>query len=243
MNTFLQTRKAKGKWRKPTTTPSSPLLPFDCAQGLRPSSRRRAGFSLIELLMAITVLIIIVMIIALVFQQAHTAWGSGTRKAGAETTLRGIMGIMERDLAQAVDDTAFGGSINQFPPAGSYPPSTTPQEIKFITLDGTSRLPQLVDYRFDGANLIRNTYQVSAVSASSWTFSTTADAPSPGVILNGTQTISRLAFFVPSGSPAIGLPLRLEIEAHVIKQGAFAVVSGYSLGRGRSPSDKIVASP
>ena len=199
-----------------------------------------AGFSLLEVLMAVTVLIIIVLVISLVFQQAHIAWGVGTRKAGAETTLRSIMGIIERDLTHAVDAEQFG-QANFFPH-----PGLIAQEIEFVTLDGTNRMPQLVNYKFDGSDLTRTTYSVvSVTSLTNWIFNNTAAS---SAILNGSQPLTLCTFSVPAvpvGTTIAGLPLRVEIEAHIQKQGSFAIVSGTSAGRNRAghPEDAIVVSP
>ena len=199
---------------------------------VRPCNRATAGFSLLEVLMAITVLIIIVLIISLVFQQAQNAWGSGTRKAGAETTLRSIMGSIERDLNHAVDAAQFG-QVN--PSAGS---SST---IEFVTLDGTNRVPQIVEYAFVAGDLTRSTYAVSAppTSPTNWVFSATAATTA---ILNGSQPLLSCTFtVVPSPTP--GLPLRVEIEAHAQKKGSFAIVSGWCEGKNPPGTHGIVVSP
>jgi len=200
---------------------------------------RSSGFSLLELLLAITVLIIIVLVIALVFQQANTAWGSGTRKAGAETTLRGIMGIIEHDLTDAVDGAQFSSALaNQW----------SSSSLTFVTVDGTNRVPQQVTYTVQssasgsGFDIIRGCQQLD-VNPSSHQWEPCSTIPLVQSTLNGTQALSSCTFTPVPASATTGLPLRVEIEAHVKKQGSFAVVSGYSLGQNRSPSDYIVASP
>ena len=187
--------------------------------------------------MAISVLIVIVLIIALVFQQANTAWHSGTAKAGEESALRGIMGVIERDLALAVDATHFG-QLNTF--SGS--------SASFVTLDGTNRMPQLVKYSFSGGDLTRTVLQADSnpSTPTSWSFSGSKGSASS--ILNGSQQLSSFAFTAisaPANDAAPTLPLRVDIEAHVVKNQNFAIVSGWSLGRNRPghPEDKIVASP
>ena len=188
--------------------------------------------------MAVTVLIMIVMIISFVFKQAHNAWGSGTRTAGAETALRSVMGTLERDLTHAVDAEQFG-QANSF----------TPTDIEFATLDGTNRAPQLVHYSFSGGNLSRSTIALSGGSSpTNWV----AGVETTAAIINGSQLLSvpaARAFFTfvyPASDPThIGLPLRVEIEAHAIKSANFALVSGWSEGRNRSghPEDKILVLP
>jgi Tfp pilus assembly protein PilE len=205
---------------------------------LRPlTSGPRSGFSLLEVLMAVTVLIIIVLIISMIFQQTHTAWGTGIRKAGAETTLRSVMGIMERDLTHAVDATQFGRD-NTFE---SLPAS-------FVTLDGVTRMPQAVRYSFASGNgmLTRETASLAApLAAESITW--TEGAWTNKAVINGSQPLSRFQIDVIEPVPpasAGGLPLRVEIEAHVLKRGSFAIVSGWSEGRNRpGHDDRIVVSP
>ncbi len=201
---------------------------------------RSAGFSLIELLMSITALILIVLVIALVFQQTHSAWGTGIRRAGVETTLRSVMGTIERDLTHAVDDATFVGLIGPF---NVFPaPGSSALTIKFIALDGTNRLPHWVWYTFASSNLTRQTFAASSLSsATNWTFA----ALSSTAIINGDQPLTSCTFSVPAGTPPDGLPLRVEIEAHAKKGDSFALVSGWSEGRNRPgrPEDRIVSSP
>jgi len=213
---------------------------FDKVQ--RPAATRTvSGFSLVELLMAITVLILIVLVMALVFQQANTAWGSGTRKAGAETTLRSIMGIMERDLTSAVDATQFGPNFgNDFVEI-----SSSANTIEFVNLDGTNRMPQLVQYTLQSNgtawDLLRATQAMTGGSSpTNWVASGTWN---PSACLNGSQPLSQFKFHLSNLTN--GLPWHVEIEARVLKQGAFAVVSGWSAGRNRPghPEDTIVSSP
>lgn len=214
--------------------------PSSARSPLQPVNRN-AGFSLLEVLLAITVLIIIVLIISLVFQQAHSAWNSGTRKAGAETTLRSVMGILERDLSLAVDAEDFG-TVDTSVPNVPAPNHITSASATFITLQGTNRLPLLVYYSYDGINLTRYTFAMHATtSANNWK----ADTQLSSAILNGAQALRSFAFYPIPNNTAPALPQRVEIEAHVRKQGTFGIVSGWSEGQNRPghPEDKIAVNP
>jgi len=200
---------------------------------------RRLGFSLLELLVAITVLIVIVMVTSLIFQQASAAWGTGTRKAGAETALRSVIGAVERDLAMAVDDTPFGGHINSF----------SANSCTFVTLngavasDGTSRMPQRITYSYGGGNVTRTVSKGAWSSLSgSWSFTVLPPSSTLGGGLLTKFDVS-VGAAAPANDPAPSLPLRVDIEAHATKYGQFAIVSGWSEGRNQqSTNDMITAS-
>lgn len=67
----------------------------------------RAGFSMIEILVAMTILTIIVLIVAEIFQQTGLAWSLGLRRADEQTVTRAIVGTLTRDLAMMVDPNNF----------------------------------------------------------------------------------------------------------------------------------------
>ncbi len=68
----------------------------------RPSAR--SGFSLIEVLISTSVLMVIVVLVSIVFQQSNGAFRQGRNKVQAQTILRSVFGILTRDLAMAVAD-------------------------------------------------------------------------------------------------------------------------------------------
>lgn len=78
------------------------------AQGTKRVMRSlRAGFSMIEILVAMTILTIIVLIVAEIFQQTGLAWSLGLRRADEQTVTRAIVGSLTRDLAMIVDPNNF----------------------------------------------------------------------------------------------------------------------------------------
>ena len=85
------------------------------------------GFSLIEILVATTILLVIVILASLVFQQTSGAYDTGERKVSSNVALRNIVGAISRDLTLAVDSDEYEGL-----PANSWGGGT----IKFAALTG-----------------------------------------------------------------------------------------------------------
>ncbi len=73
----------------------------------RGMARLRRGFSLIEVLVAMTILSIIVLIVAGIFQQTGLAWSLGLKRADAQSVTRAVVGALGRDLAMMVDPYNF----------------------------------------------------------------------------------------------------------------------------------------
>ena len=70
-------------------------------------ARMAHGFSLIEVLVAMTILSIIVLIVAGIFQQTGLAWSLGLKRADAQSVTRAVVGALGRDLAMMVDPHNF----------------------------------------------------------------------------------------------------------------------------------------
>jgi prepilin-type N-terminal cleavage/methylation domain-containing protein len=86
----------------------------------------RAGFSLIELLVSMAILVVITLMVSRIFQQAGVAWDTGSRKAEKMMTGRAVSDFIARQLSHAVPDTngaAF--AVSSFP-------------LKFFVLDEAS---------------------------------------------------------------------------------------------------------
>ena len=101
----------------PLTTDHSPLSTdhWPLTTGHWPLSTVRAGFTLIEILVATTILLVIIILASLVFQQTTGAYQTGERKVGAQVALRNVVGAMTRDVALAVDSCDYPGvSDNNF---------------------------------------------------------------------------------------------------------------------------------
>lgn len=81
--------------------------PHPSRHGHRFLRNLRAGFSMIEILVAMTILTIIVLIVAEIFQQTGLAWTLGLRRADEQTVTRAIVGTLTRDLSMMVDPNNF----------------------------------------------------------------------------------------------------------------------------------------
>ena len=90
-------------------------------------NRGKGGFTLIEILVATTILLVIVIIASLVFQQTTGAYDTGERKVNANVILRNVVGAITRDMALAVDSDDYPGlSANQWDASG----------VRFVALTG-----------------------------------------------------------------------------------------------------------
>ncbi len=69
--------------------------------------KKRKGFSLIEILVAMTILTVIVLVVSAIFQQTSIAWSVGLRRADAQSSVRAVVGALSRDFAGLVDPTNF----------------------------------------------------------------------------------------------------------------------------------------
>lgn len=103
------------------------------------SPRARSGFSLIEVLIATTVLLVIMVLVSMVFQQSSGAFRDGRGKVEAQNALRTALGTVTRDLAMAVvdPDNAWNGN-----------------SITFCV--PTKESTDLITYSFSGGTLRRN---------------------------------------------------------------------------------------
>lgn len=78
---------------------------------------------MIELLVAMTILVVITLIVARIFQQAGVAWDTGTRKAESMMAGRAVSDFIAQQLSRAIPDTngvAFSISSSQTLPVDFY---------------------------------------------------------------------------------------------------------------------------
>ncbi|MDD4870369.1 MAG: prepilin-type N-terminal cleavage/methylation domain-containing protein [Kiritimatiellae bacterium] len=109
------------------------------------------GFSLIEILVSTVILIVIVLMMSTIFHQSSISWDTGMRKASGNMMGRGVLGMMARELAGAVDNTNSGFRVFQV--SGST--------IRFVTLGNTTnnagqRVSEEVTYEMSGSEIARN---------------------------------------------------------------------------------------
>ncbi|MDP7024015.1 MAG: prepilin-type N-terminal cleavage/methylation domain-containing protein [Kiritimatiellia bacterium] len=112
---------------------------------------KRAGLTLIELLVAMAILGIIVLAVAQLFQQSTVAWESGYRRTRTAMVGRAILGYVAEDIGLAVwDDDLYD------------PPIDTGNGVDFWALRGTNRL-ESITYEYesaDGGKITRNSVEL-----------------------------------------------------------------------------------
>jgi prepilin-type N-terminal cleavage/methylation domain-containing protein len=105
------------------------------------------GFTLVELLAAMSILVVITLIVSKLFQQASVAWDTGLRKA--ENTMKGraIADFIAQDLASAVQDDNL---YKEFTGTGSAPEFWSLGEA-----GGATRAVRFVKYDASGGGISR----------------------------------------------------------------------------------------
>lgn len=119
--------------------------------------RARAGFSLIEVMVATGVLLVLVLMVSAVFRQASSSWDSGYSRAEGGMVIRSVMGTIQRELSKAVDGRYILPSV-----FGDDPIKVDSKSVEFVmpVVDYASlpNNPDLNDYRnIDTYHLIKYT--------------------------------------------------------------------------------------
>lgn len=65
----------------------------------------KAGFSLVEVLVSVTILVVVVLIVGMIFQQTSSAWTVGMSKSTSQASIRAIVGAIARDINMVIDPT------------------------------------------------------------------------------------------------------------------------------------------
>jgi type II secretory pathway pseudopilin PulG len=101
-------------------------------------SGRTGGFSLLELLCAMAILMIIVLMISTIFAESDKTWTLGTNRAENNATGRAAVNMMANDLEYAVADGLFGFRMRPDPLATAKSFGFTNSEICFVSLQNDS---------------------------------------------------------------------------------------------------------
>jgi type II secretory pathway pseudopilin PulG len=121
----------------------------------------RSGFSMIEVLVASTIMIMIVMMLGMLFQQTSQAWRTGKQRADTYQQVRALFGAIQRDASAAIDqnslpqslikalgcgDQNFGGPLSFYTLTGTgfnnaddLPSGTPRRSITYVTYSGVTR--------------------------------------------------------------------------------------------------------
>ena len=203
-------------------------------------AHRRGGFSLIEILVATTILLVIVLLMSMVFQQSSGAYQSGTTRVNAQKVLRVVLGVISRDMAMAADSRFYPGLDQQF----------DADNVAFVALTGRPdaagrRSPQWIEFSHADGKVTRRCtgLQWNPVSGK-WGKDTTAGTQES--VLNPDHDLVAFSFGItdhPHDAAGVELPLRVEVYGEIETSGTFSFARGRSAGRDREwgTDDDIIA--
>ena len=114
-----------------------------------PSRRSAAGFTLMEIMAAMAILMVIVLMIGRIFTDSNKIWKIGTKRAGSLGEGRAVMDFLVRELSQAFSDTNVSFRLNSENPiygvtAYRAPDGMHSDELFFVT---AVRTPEYSDMR------------------------------------------------------------------------------------------------
>lgn len=102
-------------------------------------TRRKGGFSLIELLAAVAILMMIVSMMAMLFGETNRSWKLGTDRAENNNTGRAALQLLTHDLQYAVADhvlsfALFGETTNTYASVADAGTQFGCDELRFVSL-------------------------------------------------------------------------------------------------------------
>lgn len=192
----------------------------------------RGGFSMVEVLVASTILTVIVMMLGMLFQSTGLAWRTGVQRADTFMQIRGFFGAIQRDLSAAIDarelpEELRSGRTQSF---SGFP-------LRFFTMTGTgfdrtgtTPYRSLTYITYDSAG---NRTEEKLRANGSWdtpvkyNVMTTAERS-----LNPNKpkaTVQGINAVFPTGDSA-GLPLFVNIRARVVSSGYNLDIGAASAG-------------
>ncbi len=205
----------------------------------------RNGFSMIEVLVASAILTVIVMMLAMLFQQTSVAWRTGLMRANGFMQLRSYIGAIQRDASAAIDAKNIPDKLLYNGKKQSF----TASEISFYTLTGTdtNRSLKYVTHLNTGE---REQYKL-VYSGTTWSWEKDGDRTSLLKFLeNGSEddaTIDpqKFKFKFSDGTERDNrgavvadrnrLPLYIMIEARITQEGKLYEVGASSDGPDKKP--------
>jgi type II secretory pathway pseudopilin PulG len=97
----------------------------------------QSGFSMIEVLVASTIMIMIVMMLGMLFQQTSQAWRTGKQRADTYQQVRALFGSIQRDASTAIDKASLPTRVFTGNNAISDDAQNFSGSLSFYTLTGT----------------------------------------------------------------------------------------------------------
>jgi prepilin-type N-terminal cleavage/methylation domain-containing protein len=207
------------------------------AYSLQPTACRgaasgRRGFTLVEILVATSILMVIVLKVSMVFQQSNGAFQGGLRRVKDQTVLRGILGAIARELMLAVPITE-----EEYPGLADEVAFSSQTDIAFVALSGDldtaakRRAPQWINFYYEGGEVKRAVADITYKDGE-WTVGGETQT-----VLNPDHKLLDFEFsavWAPGESAAAGhLPLRIDILAKLETSGKDWMVSAKSAGADR----------
>lgn len=189
---------------------------------------------MVEVLVASAILIVIVMMLAMLFQQTSLSWRTGVKRADAYMQIRSAIGAIQRDASAAVDERTipqalrnklggsqqFSGSLRFFTLTGDgFFDETTPyRALTYITYDSSGKRTESV--------LKSNGIAESKPDSNVLDFITKASSQN--------KPVTTITGFQPQmGTDPNGLPLYVKIRARVTYAG-----NALDIGAGSAGPDK-----
>jgi len=99
--------------------------------------KNRSGFSMIEVLVASTIMMMMVMMLGMLFQQTSLAWRTGKQRANTYQQVRALFGAIQRDASASIDQNSLPQRLlgASGPLAGKS--QSFGDALTFFTLTGT----------------------------------------------------------------------------------------------------------
>ena len=202
--------------------------------------RGRGGFTLIEILVATSILLIIVLMMSMIFQQSSGAYQSGTNRVNEQKVLRNILGMISRDMTLAVDSRLYPGYDNKF----------DSDMAAFVALTGTPdaggrRTPQWIEFSYVGGKVKRSAFDLMwSKTGKRWVEDPMGAKQTS--ILNPEQDLAEFYFEILWPTEDDGtemLPLQVDVFASLSHEGKYSFARGRSAGRDREfgTDDDIIA--
>jgi hypothetical protein len=183
---------------------------------MRQDNRQPAGSTLLELLMAMTILIIIIAMIGNLFEAGEKAWQRGMQNTRSNIEGRSAVDFMAAELADAVADSMF-------------PCEIVSNGVTFFTLrgvaDATNRAIVKVQYAVSGTALTRQSWHLSTAD----TYPTLLTSSPPATLATN---IAFLAFSTPDdpGTYINNLPPWMDIRLGIWEAADNSQVRVFSVG-------------
>lgn len=212
--------------------------------------KNQSGFSMIEVLVASTIMIMMVMMLGMLFQQSSQAWQTGKQRAKAYQQVRAFFGAIQHDASEAVNTNSLPRLFS-----GPSPVPRNPQmfdgSLAFYTLTGTgfegSMARRSIMYvTYNGGTRTVTPYKPNASGGyTAGSPQTTQFAnPDPGSATIAVGTIEAFAFDTAGDTENFD-PTKHAFPAYVTVQASVtpSAIKSYNVGAASSGADRTMGNP